>query len=130
MTASHTHKLAVVEVYISAFATGDAGAAAALYAPDATIEDPVGSSVVSGPEAILALYRSAMDRGLKLERTGQVCTAGDSAAFPFRILYPPQAGGIDVIDTFRFDQQGRIVQMRAFWGPDNIHLSEESQDHA
>lgn len=130
MAPSHTVMTGVVEAYVAAFQAGDASAAAALYAADATIEDPVGSPVLSG-EMIPALFRNAMERGLKLELTGPIRTAGDSAAFPFRIHYPESAERrcIDVIDTFRFDDQGRITQMRAFWGPDNIQLR-ESPRHA
>lgn len=131
MTPSHSVMTAAVEAYIAAFAAGDPAAAARLYAPGATIEDPVGSPVISG-EAISELYRNAMGRGIRLERTGPVRTAGDSAAFPFRIHYPSTAErrAIDVIDTFRFDPQGRILEMRAFWGADNVHYSKESPDHA
>lgn len=130
MAVSHAIMTAVVEAYVAAFAAGDAEAAAALFAAEATIEDPVGTPVLSG-EMIPALFHNAMGRGLKLERTGPIRTAGDSAAFPFRIHYPETAERlcIDVIDTFRFDDQGRIIQMRAFWGPDNIQLR-ESLSHA
>lgn len=130
MALSHTVMTAVVEAYVAAFEAGDSAAAAGLYAADATIEDPVGTPIISG-EAILALFRNAMARGLKLELTGPVRTAGDSAAFPFRIHYPETAERrcIDVIDTFRFDDQGRITQMRAFWGATNIQMR-ESPSHA
>ena len=131
MTPSHRQKTAVVEAYVAAFAAGDPVAAAALFAPEATIEDPVGSPVVTG-EAVAALFRGAMARGLKLELTGPVRTAGDSAAFPFRIHYPAGAERrtVEVIDTFRFDDHGRVIEMRAFWGPDTIDLSEKAQAHA
>lgn len=131
MASEQSAKAAVVEAYISAFSAGDAAAAARLFAPDATVEDPVGTPLVTG-DGIPALYRSAMARGLRLERTGPVRFAGDSAAFPFAIHYPPSAARrrIDVIDIFRFDSQGRIIEMRAFWGPDNIHTSQESPNHA
>jgi len=26
-----------------------------------------------------------------------------------------------VIDTFRFDEANKVVEMRAFWGPANMH---------
>lgn len=131
MTPSHSVMTAVVEAYVAAFAAGDPDAAARLFAPGATIEDPVGSTIITG-SAVPELFRNAMGRGLRLELTGPVRTAGDSAAFPFRIHYPPTAErrAIDVIDTFRFDPDGRILKMRAFWGPDNIHYSEESPAHA
>ena len=28
---------------------------------------------------------------------------------------------IEVIDTFRIDDAGKITEMRAFWGPGNMH---------
>jgi steroid delta-isomerase len=123
---------AVVEAYVAAFAAGDARSAADLYAYDATVEDPVGAPLVRGASHILAFYERAMGIGLRLERTGPVRVAGDSAAFPFRIHYPPTAERrvIDVIDTFRFDAEGRILEMRAFWGPANIQAPEESSSHA
>lgn len=124
--------VAVVEAYVAAFAARDARAAADLYAPDGTVEDPVGSSLVRGAASILTFYERAMDMDLRVERTGAVRVAGDSAAFPFRIHYPPTSERrlIDVIDTFRFDSEGRIQEMRAFWGPTNIQTSEESSSHA
>lgn len=122
----------VVDAYIAAFAAGDARAASSLFAPDATVEDPVGAAPVVGVADIDAFYARAMTYGLRLERTGPIRVAGDCAAFPFRIHYPPTSERrlVDVIDTFRFDEQGRIVEMRAFWGPANIHSSEESASHA
>lgn len=27
---------------------------------------------------------------------------------------------IEAIDVFRFDAEGRIIEMRAYWGPQNI----------
>lgn len=122
----------VVEAYVAAFEAGDASAVVALYAPEATVEDPVGAPLVRGAPEILAFYERAMSMDLRLERTGPVRVAGDSAAFPFRIHYPPALGSrlTDVIDTFRFDSEGRILEMRAFWGPANILTSKESSSHA
>lgn len=40
--------------YVAAFNAADAGRVVALFADDATVEDPVGSPVVAGREAILA----------------------------------------------------------------------------
>ena len=124
--------VAVVDAYVAAFAAGDAGAVAILFAPEATVEDPVGTTPVRGAANILAFYERAMAMDLRLDRTGPVRIAGDSAAFPFRIHYPPTLGSrlTDVIDTFRFDSEGRILEMRAFWGPTNIQTSTESSNHA
>lgn len=114
---------AAVHAYIAAFAAGSADAVAALYAPDGTVEDPIGSPTHRGLEAVRAFYAHAMATGAKLTLDGPVRIAGDYAAFPFSVHLNYQGGEkrIDVIDTFKFDADNRIVEMRAFWGPSNMH---------
>ena len=118
----HDFKRGVVAAYVDGFARNDAEALTALYAEDATVEDPVGSNPITGRAAIGAFYRAAVARGIKLELSGEPRTAGDSVAFPFRV-HRQRAGGddmIEAIDVFRFDAEGRIIEMRAYWGPQNI----------
>ncbi|MNY02918.1 Steroid Delta-isomerase [compost metagenome] len=118
----HDHKLGVVAAYVDGFDRADAEALADLYAEDATVEDPVGAARIAGRDAIREFYRAAVARGIKLELSGAPRTAGDSVAFPFHVHR--QRGGqdeiIEVIDVFRLDPEGRIVEMRAYWGPQNI----------
>lgn len=118
----HDHKLSVVAAYVDGFARGDAEALTDLYAETATVEDPVGTPLIAGRAAIHAFYRAAVARGIRLELSGEPHTAGDSVAFPFHVHR--QRGGqdeiIEVIDVFRFDADGRIIEMRAYWGPQNI----------
>ena len=56
-----------------------------------------------------------------------VVTAADHAAFAFHADPDRRGRGqcerIDVIDILRFDGDGRIVGMRAFFGPYNIHAA-------
>lgn len=92
-----------------------------LYADSATVEDPVGSERVEGKEALRKFYSGAVNIDLKLTRTGPVRVAGVEIAFPFQLLM--NIDGVpmrtDIIDVFRFDEAGKIVSMRAFWGPTN-----------
>ena len=46
------------------------------------------------------------------------------AAFAFTVFVnaPEQAMEIDVIDVFRFDADGKVAEMRAFWGPGNVRM--------
>jgi steroid delta-isomerase len=112
-----------VHAYIAAFDAGDAHAAAALFAPDGTIEDPYGSPARVGTESILAFYQFAMAGHARLSLTGPVRVAGDAAAFAFT-AHVSQPGGttleIDIIDVFRFDESGLIRAMQAFWSPANM----------
>ena len=114
--------IAAVEAYVAAFETGDADAVAALYAEDCIVEDPIGSPLHRGREAVRAFYAQSMATGAKLKLEGPVRVAGEYAAFPFSVHlnFDGSPKRIDVIDTFKFDETGKVVEMRAFWGPGNM----------
>lgn len=114
---------AAVQGYVDAFDAGSADAVAALYAADATVEDPVGSPILHGRDAIRAFYAEAMKTGARLTLEGPVRIAGDYAVFAFSVRLQLEGADkrIDVIDSFRFDDAGRVVEMRAYWGPANMH---------
>ena len=114
---------AAVHAYVAAFEAGSADQVAALYAQDATVEDPIGSPIHKGREAIRAFYAESMKTGAKLKLEGPVRVAGDYAVFPFSVNLNYDGGHkrIDVIDTFRFNEANEVVEMRAYWGPTNMH---------
>lgn len=98
-----------------------------LYADNATVEDPVGSIVLSGMEALRKFYTGAVNIDLSLKRTGEVRVAGVEIAFPFQLImnYNGTPMITEIIDVFRFDEAGMIVSMRAFWGPTNRRAAAE-----
>ena len=113
---------AVVERYVAAFNAGDAAAIAALFADDASVQDPIGTPSHVGREAITQFYRAAIKTGARLTPTGPIRVAGSFAAFPFCVQL--EMGGsemiIDVIDTMRFDENGRIEEMRAYFNTTGV----------
>ena len=113
---------AVVHAYVAAFEAGSADQAAALYAEDAIVEDPVGSPVHRGRDAIRAFYAQSMKTGAKLHLDGPIRIAGDYAVFPFSVHldFGGKSMRIDVVDTFKFNADGQVAEMRAFWGPTNM----------
>jgi len=113
---------AVVQAYVAAFAAGDADAAADLFAQDATVEDPVGTPLKRGRAEILEFYSGSMATGARLSLLGDPRCAGEYVAFPFSVNldFGGQKSVIEVIDTFRIDANGKIAEMRAFWGPANM----------
>jgi steroid delta-isomerase len=115
--------IAAVHGYVAAFEAGDADAVAALYSEDATVEDPIGSPIHRGRDAIRAFYAQSMATGAKLKLEGPVRVASDYAVFPFSVNlhYEGSDKRIDVIDTFRFNDANQVIEMRAFWGPSNMH---------
>lgn len=112
------------EQYCKRLTDGDAEGVAALFAPDAWIEDPVGSERKVGREVLLAFYRGAIDAASpQLEPTGPVRIAvSGAAAMPFRSQsnFGGSPSEIDIIDVFTFDADGLITSMTAYFGPENI----------
>lgn len=114
---------AAVLEYVAAFEAGNPDRVAALFAPDGNVEDPIGSPPHVGHDAILAFYTASMQTGAKLRLEGPVRIAGDFAAFAFSVNLTMEGKDlrVDVIDTFRFNEQNKVTEMRAYFGPTNMH---------
>lgn len=113
---------AVVDAYVAGFSAGDVEALVALFADDATVEDPVGTPLKRGRDEIRAFYAESVATGAKLELLGDPRCAADFVAFPFAVKldWDGRRTVIEVIDTFRIDAAGKIAEMRAFFGPANM----------
>ncbi len=120
--ATEEQMIRAVHDYIGGFGKNDPESVVALFAENATVEDPVGAPLLKGRAAIREFYTRVMVGGVKLRLEGAVRAVADYAAFTFTALF--DASGekrIEIIDTFRFDDQGKVIEMRAFWGPGNVH---------
>jgi steroid delta-isomerase len=113
-----TDKIAVVHRYVEAFEKADMAIIREIYAADATVEDPVGSDIHVGIDAICAFYEGALSSGAKLALTGTPRSAGNAVAFPFQAQMPGMA--IEIIDVFEFDDAGKVNSMKAYWGPESV----------
>lgn len=110
-----------VNRYLELVAAGDPDGLVALYADDATVEDPVGGDVHIGPESIRRFY-SALQAGEATTELVTLRVAGNEAAFLFRLTM--QAGenriSIEPIDVMAFTEDGKIAAMKAYWSPENV----------
>ncbi|MBJ7465528.1 nuclear transport factor 2 family protein [Mycobacterium sp. ITM-2016-00316] len=108
-----------VQRYLDTVVTGSADDVAALYAEDATLEDPVGGGEVHiGRQAIAGFYKNVSGVEVKTELLS-FRAGGSEAAFVFAIT----VGGamrIEPIEIMAFNAEGQITSMRAFWGPADI----------
>jgi len=111
-------KIAAVERYVEAFEQSDIGIIRELYAADAVVEDPVGTEPHRGLEAVCSFYEGAIGAGAKLVLSGTPRCAGNAVAFPFQVRMPNMA--MDAIDVFEFNEEGKVVSMKAYWGPENV----------
>lgn len=114
---------AAVHAYVEAFDKQDPAMAAALFADDAVVEDPIGSPPKVGQAAILEFYTQSMATGARLHLTGPIRVAAAHAAFAMqvRLNWDGKDMAIDVIDTFAFDDAGKVTLMQAYFGPGNMH---------
>ena len=109
---------AIVSRYIAAYNARDAQSILALYDAKATMSDPIGLPPAVGHKAIGGLYQMGFDMNVSIAHDGAVRCAGSSVAFPLIATSPTSR--LEVIDVFDFGRNGKIVQMRAYWGPDNL----------
>jgi len=109
-----------VNRYLETVSQGRPDDIAALYAEDATVEDPVGSEVHIGRQAIRGFYTSVENVKSKTEVV-TLRALGNEAAFFWRLII----GGmtIEIISVMTFDDAGKIASMKAYWGQDNITQS-------
>ena len=113
---------AACETYVRCLTESDLEGLLELFADDAAIEDPVGTDWREGKEVLRAFYAEACQGVAKAELTGNPRVAGNEVAFPFNVTAgaPGQQVVINIIDIFKFNEDGKIATMRAFWGGDNV----------
>ncbi|WP_408896976.1 nuclear transport factor 2 family protein [Nocardioides sp. R1-1] len=124
MGASRETILDTIQTYVDLVATGPSADVVALYADGATVEDPVGSEVLTTREQIAAFY-GTLD---SLEQTGRLLfarVAGNEAAFSFELVTKAgeQTYTLAPVDVMTFDDEGRITSMRAFWSGEDMVVS-------
>src|SRR3989442_958269 len=115
--ANYIRKL--YERYPDMVTKGDVEGIVALYADDATIEDPIGGPLHRGTLAIRAFYKAAAGT-VTMKRVGPVHVAGREAATPLLVLIGPEGKkqALDIISVMAFRDDGKIASMRAFWSSD------------
>ena len=107
-----------IERYCATF-SDDRDGWLALFADDATVEDPVGSEVQRGKDAIGAFWDAShglADR-ITLTPSSYVKVAGNEAAFAMdaRMETGNDVNGMGIIDVMTFDDSGKITSQRAYW---------------
>ncbi len=113
---------ALVQRYLDTVVSGSAEDVAALYAEDATLEDPVGGGEVHiGRQAIAGFYAMTANAEVSTELL-QLRTGGHEAAFAFAITVTMGDTKIRIepIEVMNFNSAGEITSMKAYWGPSDM----------
>jgi steroid Delta-isomerase len=121
MSLSNDACAATVQRYLDLVASGSADEVAALYAEDATLEDPVGSAPIRGRSAIRAFYATIEDLAMTTT-LHTVRTCAGQAAFHFRVETDTGAGTatMEPIEVMTFSDDGLITSMRAWWSDGDL----------
>ena len=116
---------AALQAYIDGFNAGDADAIMALFAKDAVIEDPVGSSLKSRAE-FEAFIRQGVQFGARLSLAAPIRGShGNQAAMAFIVTFA-QGGRrftTNSVDVMTFDEAGKITRMNGYWGPGDVTVT-------
>ena len=109
---------ATVDAYVDAYAQNDKDAFLALWAPDGVLEDPVGTPIHQGAEALGTFWDGARELADRIElRPTSVIVSGGEAAMVFEIRAHIGDGGLlmQAVDVMQIDDDGRLVAVRANW---------------
>lgn len=118
MPAEATMK-AALQNYLNAFNANDLDALVGLFADNATVEDPVGTPPNEGKAAVRAFYEGALKNGARLSLSAPIRGShGNAAAMAFDVKVGPMT--VRVIDVMTFDEAGKIVSMKAYFGPSDF----------
>lgn len=110
---------------MAAVEAGDREAWLGLFAEDAVVEDPVGASPLDpegrgrrGPAEIAAFWDDVISTGQVRFAIRESYACGDECANVGRITTTMADGSRSLVDgvyTYRVDDDGRLVALRAFW---------------
>lgn len=113
---------AALQAYVDAFNNGDADALVALFAENATIEDPVGTPLKYHSE-FAAWFQQGVAMQAKLELAAPIRGShGRAAAMAFKVHMISEGRPMTIhsLDTIKLNEQGLITRLDAYWGADNV----------
>jgi len=108
----------LVARYVAAFNRGDVDGIVGFYHPRGVMEDPVGHAPAKGHRAIGAVYAGGFRQGVTIALEGPVRCAVGALAFPVVARTP--SARLWSVNVFELAEDGKILRMRAYWGPSNV----------
>jgi steroid Delta-isomerase len=112
-----------VNSYLEFVAKGATEDVVALYAANGIIEDPVGSDLKRGHDAIREFYAAFQDVPKETE-LAELRVAGSEATFLWHLTLNTgdSRTRITPISLMTFDEDAKITSMRAFWSPSDVKV--------
>jgi steroid delta-isomerase len=105
-----------------------------LFAENFTLEDPVGTKILSIAKEYHADFmeeKGVKFTPIKAELVSPVSTTYSNQAtmaFKLYMRVGEQDITIDIIDVMTFNEAGKIVEVKAYWGRDNVTVIDKGGD--
>lgn len=116
---SRDHMEQAARTYLVSYLDGDIDKRAALFAEDATFEDPVGSASVRGLDAIVKFWRGATDiRWWAAHDVRRVVVTGNEVMLHFvSTMKVPglETSRMEVYEIQAFNEAGKICSVKAYF---------------
>jgi len=115
-----------MDAYLESWRRNDPEARFGLFVDDPVVEDPVGTPAYRGREAVRGFWKRAVWPGVTFDATlHKFIACGREALAHFTIRMtgggrPPMS--IEVHETLRFGDDGRIEELRAYWNQGNVSV--------
>jgi steroid delta-isomerase len=112
------------ERYTAALSSHDIDAVAALFAADAVVYDPVDDPAIEGIDKIRKFFTATSGAVRSVTVSGPVHISKDCRHAAVQMEAEVDLGqGIqvmEVLDAMTFDDEGRVITMKAYYGPTNL----------
>jgi steroid delta-isomerase len=119
---------AAVDAYVDALKRDDKEAWLKVFAEDARQEDPVGTPVNVGRQAIAQFWDSFHVNAERVElEPKDVIVCGAEAAVPFTLTAFSSgfAAQMDGVDVFTVDDDGLVSGIRAYLDPSRVRIADQ-----
>lgn len=119
---------ATLQAYADRINAGDTAGILALFAPDAEIEDPIGSPIKRSSD-LPGWFADTVAFDTRITPVAPLRGShGNEALLVFDVEFTPPGSPrmrIRSADACTFDATGRITSLRAYWGPDDLEIVDQ-----
>lgn len=117
-TVDRDRIVGAIEAYLASYEAGDVAGRALLFAPDVVAEEPVGTPPMHGLDRLKAFWQGSLDAGWRCTNTPKrIVVNGNEACVLFQSELTVEGQGavsLEVYETLVFDNEGRILSLRAY----------------
>ncbi|MFT4520744.1 MAG: steroid delta-isomerase [Halioglobus sp.] len=114
------HIANTLQAYVDAITGDDVEKVLELFAHNAVVEDPIGTDPHVGTQALRVFYQMAVDNVELMTLEGHVRVRDQWGAVGMTAKPKGMKMVMETLDVMEFNQDGLIINMKAYWGDSNF----------